>query len=255
MERSVDNPLGPLQLRPLAEGTTPASRTFTSIVKRGTKRGFDIVVSSALLVITAPVFGVIALLIAVESRGGILYRCHRVGFHGRPLTVLKFRKMRSDASGPALTLADDDRFTRIGRFLAATKLDELPQLWNVFRGDMSLVGPRPEDERFVDLQRDLYATILTVRPGITGLTQLAFARESEILDPNDREGYYVRDLLPQKARIDALYAERRTLWLDVKVLCWTAAALFVRRDIAIDRRTGDIGVRRKATTEDDRRRG
>src|SRR5205823_1367512 len=126
-----------------------------------------------------------ALAIRLESRGSVLYRCRRVGQGGHEFSMLKFRKMQRDAAGGPLTAADDERFTRIGKLLAKTKLDEVPQLWNVLRGTMSLVGPRPEDPSFVSMLVSEYEQILRIKPGITGLSQLAFARETEILDPAD----------------------------------------------------------------------
>ena len=147
--------------------------------------------------------------------------------------MLKFRKMQRGASGVALTTANDERFTRTGRFLARTKLDEVPQLWNVLRGDMSLVGPRPEDPEFVERFRDDYAEILGAKPGITGLSQLAFAKESEIIDVDDPVQDYVSRLLPQKIALDRYYARHRSLLLDVKILYWTAAAVILRRNVAV----------------------
>ena len=157
--------------------------------------------------------------------------------------MLKFRKMYDAAQGPELTVEGDDRLTRVGRILAKTKLDELPQLWNVLCGEMSLVGPRPEDPRFVLMRRADYRTILTVRPGITGLCQLAFAREAEILDPADRRRDYIERLLPMKVELDKLYAVNRTLAMDLRILVWTAVALLVRRDVAVHRGTGRLSAR------------
>ncbi|MGE5691492.1 MAG: sugar transferase [Pseudomonadota bacterium] len=213
---------------------------WTRQVDCATKRVLDILVSAVLLAALLPVLLVVAVAIKLDSPGPVFYRARRVGYRGAELRMLKFRKMRDDASGPALTGAEDARFTRMGRFLAKTKLDELPQLWNVLRGDMSLVGPRPEDPSFVALQEDAYDTILQVRPGVTGLCQLAFARESEILDERDRTGFYVERLLPQKARLDALYAQRRTLWMDVRILFWTLAAVGFRCAVAVNRQTASL---------------
>jgi lipopolysaccharide/colanic/teichoic acid biosynthesis glycosyltransferase len=162
--------------------------------------------------------------------------------------MLKFRKMRSDACGPLLTIADDPRLTRVGAILARTKLDELPQLWNVLRGQMSLVGPRPESPEFVAQYAEDYAAILSVRPGITGFSQLAYAKESEILDRTDRVGDYLTRVLPQKLRMDRLYAENRSLATNLRVLAWTAIAVFVRIDVAVHRETGTLGVRRRPAT-------
>jgi lipopolysaccharide/colanic/teichoic acid biosynthesis glycosyltransferase len=159
--------------------------------------------------------------------------------------MLKFRKMYDGAVGPALTSADDRRFTRVGRVLAMTKLDEFPQLLNVLRGEMSLVGPRPEDPMFVELEQERFKAVLEVRPGITGLSQLAFAREIEILDPTDRVGHYVRAILPEKLALDALYATRRSIRMDLAILAWTGLAVIARRDVAVNRTTGGLRLRNR----------
>ena len=150
---------------------------FFAALDRGLKRVLDVVVAASLLVLASPLIAVLAVAVRLESRGPAFYRCRRVGRNGHVLRMLKFRKMRDGASGPALAAPDDARFTRLGGFLARTKLDEVPQLWTVLKGEMSLVGPRPEDPTFVALEREAYDEILSVRPGITGLSQLAFARE------------------------------------------------------------------------------
>jgi lipopolysaccharide/colanic/teichoic acid biosynthesis glycosyltransferase len=191
------------------------------------------------------VFAIIAAAILVEDGRPIFFACSRVGHRGRPLQVLKFRKMARDASGLPLTQSRDDRLTRVGARLLKWKLDELPQLWNVFRGDMSLVGPRPEDRRFVSLHAGPYQRIVRVKPGITGLSQLAFARESAILDPADPMKHYVDRLLPQKMAMDTLYAERQSTGFDLAILLWTFAAVALGWNVAVDRHTGHLGVRRR----------
>ena len=213
------------------------------------KRAFDVVLAALLLVLAGPLILVLAAAIKLESRGPVLFRGRRVGLHGREFQIAKFRKMYDGARGPALTANDDGRFTRMGRFLARTKLDEIPQLWNVLRGDMSLVGPRPEDPSFVEPRREDFEPVLSVRPGITGLAQLAFARESEILDDDDRRGDYVRRILPQKLHLDRVYVERRSLGLDVRILLWTAAAVLLRRDVAVNRANGRLSRRRRAARQ------
>lgn len=207
------------------------------------KRALDVAAALALLLLLLPVILVLAVAVKVDSPGPVFYRCRRVGRLGGGFGMLKFRKMRREAAGVELTAADDERFTRIGRLLARTKLDEIPQLLNVLKGEMSLVGPRPEDGRFVSLEEGAYDVILSVRPGITGLTQLAFARESEILDPHDRVGDYVTRLLPQKARLDCLYVARRSVWMDLRILAWTVVAVLLRRNVAVHRETGRLGFR------------
>jgi lipopolysaccharide/colanic/teichoic acid biosynthesis glycosyltransferase len=214
-------------------------------------RLLDVAVAAALLVLAAPILLVLAVAIKLDSRGPVLYRCRRVGRSGREFEMLKFRKMRADAAGPLLTVAHDPRFTRLGRFLARSKLDELPQLWNVLRGEMSLVGPRPESPDFVRLRPDAYAWILSVRPGITGLSQLAYAKEAEILDRNDRVGDYLARVVPQKLRMDALYATRWSLWTNVRILAWTAVAVLARADVAVNRETGALRMRRRPNDQSD----
>ena len=207
------------------------------------KRAFDLVLATGLLVVTLPFFVVIAVAIVIDSPGGTFYRCIRVGRRGRMISMIKFRKMRHDARGVALTVSGDRRFTRVGRFLAHTKLDELPQLWNVVRGDMSLVGPRPEDPGFVERCGEAYTEILTVRPGITGLCQLAFAKEGEIIDPDNPVEDYVSRLLPQKVALDRLYARQQTFGMDLRILGWTTLAVILRRSVAVNRATGALSFR------------
>jgi len=207
----------------------------------------DVVTSAALLVLLAPLIAIVAVAIKADSRGSVFYRCTRCGLGGREFRMLKFRKMYDDASGPPLTLTSDARLTRVGQFLARTKIDEIPQLWNVLKGEMSLVGPRPEDPAFVEQLPEKYSTILGVKPGVTGLTQLAFAREGEILDPGDRVRDYVTRLLPQKTALDILYSRERSLQMDLKILAWTIVAVVLRRDVAVNRQTGKLGTRRRPT--------
>jgi lipopolysaccharide/colanic/teichoic acid biosynthesis glycosyltransferase len=222
---------------------------FGSSVARATlvpgQRLLDIVLAAPTLLLLLPVFAIAALAIKLESRGPVFYKCRRVGLAGREFAMLKFRKMRTDAAGAPLTAVDDERFTRIGRLLAKTKLDELPQLWNVLTGSMSFVGPRPEDPVFVALRQREYRQILRVKPGITGLSQLAFAREMEILDAEDRVGDYLRRLMPQKMALDALYAMERSLSMNLRILWWTFVAVALRRDVAVNRSTGHMNRRRR----------
>jgi lipopolysaccharide/colanic/teichoic acid biosynthesis glycosyltransferase len=213
------------------------------MVGHALKRALDLTVAVPLLILLTPVILLVAAAIKLESRGPAFHRCKRVGRGGRELWMIKFRKMHDGAGGPALAAAQDERFTRLGPFLARTKLDEVPQLWNVVKGEMSLVGPRPEDPSFVEAHRDDYREILSVAPGITGLSQLAFARESEILDPEDRVGHYVNGILPQKIGIDRMYAARRSLRMDLWILWWTAAAVLLRREVAVHRETGRLNLR------------
>jgi lipopolysaccharide/colanic/teichoic acid biosynthesis glycosyltransferase len=209
------------------------------------KRVLDVVGAALLLMLLAPVMAVISIAIVIDSPGGVFYRCARVGRHGREFGMLKFRKMVADATGPPLTTVDDDRFTRVGRFLARSKLDEVPQLWNVLKGEMSLVGPRPEAPSLVARVRQAYDNVLEARPGITGLSQLAFAREGEIIAGPDRVWLYLDRILPAKIRLDELYIARRSLSYDLRILAWTVAAVIFRVDAAVHRKSGRISRRRR----------
>ena len=247
MRPGEENNLRRFELPPADVGDAGATKTTAvwsghamEAFARSAKRGLDLAAASMLLLVLLPLIVVVSAAIRLDSRGPAFFRCRRVGYGGREFGMLKFRKMVDDAAGSALTAPEDARFTRLGRLLAKTKLDEIPQLWNVLRGDMSLVGPRPEDAGFVELCPDEYRQILRVRPGITGLSQLAFARESEILDPDDRHGHYVTKLLPAKARMDCLYVSRRSLAMDLKILLWTAAAVLLRLEVAVHRQSGRL---------------
>jgi lipopolysaccharide/colanic/teichoic acid biosynthesis glycosyltransferase len=209
----------------------PLAGWITSIQKRT----LDVVAAALLLTLTLPVVPFIVLAIKLESPGPIFYRARRVGHRFEPLDVLKFRKMRTDAEGSPLTVARDERFTRIGAVLARTRLDELPQLWNVLRGNMSIVGPRPEEERFVALCRDEYTRILSARPGITGWTQLVYANEVRLLaSAADPVAYYVERLLPDKVRIDLMYVDCARPIDDLKAMLWTPLVTVFGRRVAID---------------------
>jgi lipopolysaccharide/colanic/teichoic acid biosynthesis glycosyltransferase len=192
-----------------------------------------------------PLILIVALLVRIDSPGPAFFRVRRIGRNGRDLMMVKFRKMRDDATGIALTTHGDERLTRIGGFLARTKLDELPQLWHVLRGDMSLVGPRPETVDFVAHHRDEYDEILSVRPGLVGFSQIAFLTEGRILNAHDPLHHYVSAILPQKVTLDLMYARERTVWLDVKILAWSAVAVLLRREVAVNRATGRMNLRRR----------
>lgn len=172
----------------------------------------------AALVVALPVVAVLAVLIRADSPGGAFFVSIRVGADGAPFRLLKLRTMRvgAETAGPGISVHDDARVTRIGRLLRRVRLDELPQLWNVIRGEMLLVGPRPEDPRYVELTNPLHRRVFTSKPGITGLTQLAYADEAGLLDPADPEGHYRRTILPSKLDLDRRYLDRRSVRLD----CW-----------------------------------
>jgi lipopolysaccharide/colanic/teichoic acid biosynthesis glycosyltransferase len=209
------------------------------------KRAVDVLGASAVLLLSLPVCAVALLAIVGESGRPVLYRARRVGLRGQPLYMLKFRKMHRDARGPALTAARDPRLTRTGYVLARTRVDELPQFWHVLRGEMSLIGPRPEDPMFVAARMDDYAEILTVRPGISGLSQLAFAEERRILSGEDAVGDYLTRILPQKCTLDRLYVREATVLTDLRIAAWTVAAVVFRVPVAVDRTSGALSRRRR----------
>jgi lipopolysaccharide/colanic/teichoic acid biosynthesis glycosyltransferase len=222
-------------------GGTPRSQA----VQNALKRGIDGLIALVALLLLAPIMVLIALLIVVESPGPVFYRAERVGYRGRRLRMLKFRKMHPDARGSALTLAGDARLTRVGRVLNCTRLDELPQFWHVLRGQMSIVGPRPEDPRFVARYERDYAEILQVRPGLTGWTQIAFAEEGALLDPCDPVEHYLQTILPQKIGLDRMYAASPTLARDGRILWSTVLVTVAHRSVAVDRATGTMTLRRR----------
>ncbi|MFG6464918.1 sugar transferase [Roseateles sp. DXS20W] len=190
------------------------------------KRLFDLICSGLGLLLLWPVLLAAALWIKLDSPGPVLFRQTRVGRHGVPFTIHKFRTMRA-APGAQITVGEDPRITRAGRLLRASKLDELPQLWDVLRGVMSLVGPRPEVPRYVALYpAELREVVLSVRPGITDPASLCFRNESELLaKATDPEREYVEVVLPAKLRLAADYVHSASLIGDVRLILATLGAL------------------------------
>ena len=193
------------------------------------KRLFDILASGLGLLLLSPLLLGVALWIKWDSPGPVLFRQERVGRYGKPFFIHKFRSMRVDAPslGPQITIGEDPRITRSGRFIRRSKIDELPQLWDVLRGAMSLVGPRPEVPRYVALypaaQREV---VLSVRPGITDPASLAFRDESERLArAADPERTYVEEILPAKLRLSVDYVRRAGLLTDLKLIVGTLKAV------------------------------
>ena len=191
------------------------------------KRGFDIVVASVGLVLLSPVLAALGLAVKAHDGGPVFYRARRVGRGGAEFGLYKFRSMvhNADRVGPAVTAKGDARITPVGRFLRQTKLDELPQLFNVVRGEMSLVGPRPEDPRYVALYTDAQREVLRVRPGITSAASLAYRHEEEMLSGDDWERVYREHVMPEKLAIDLDYIGRRSLGSDVLLMARTVLAM------------------------------
>jgi len=197
--------------------------------RNGLPRWAEATLALAGLVVAAPVIALTGLGIAVFSGRPVFFRQQRVGQHGDTFNLYKLRTMTPSAGGPQITSNGDSRITRLGRFLRNTKLDELPTLWNVLRGDMSLVGPRPEVPRFVQLADPTWQKVLAVKPGITDPVTLRLRSEADLLAQveGDTEEYYAKELQPAKLKGYVAYLEDRTWRTDLKVLLQTIAAVIV----------------------------
>lgn len=196
-------------------------------VNTGIPRWADAMVAAVALVFAGPLIVILGLAIAVTSGWPILFRQRRVGRNGRVFDLYKLRTMRVSATGPEITSRDDARITRLGNMLRKTKLDELPTLWNVLRGDMALVGPRPEVPAYVNFDNPQWSTILSVRPGITDPVTIALRNEEDLLAsaPVDAETYYVSELQPAKLSGYVDYLQHRTVLSDMSVICRTVSAV------------------------------
>jgi len=196
------------------------------------KRLFDLLLSTLGLLALAPLLLLIAVWVKLDSPGPVLFRQERVGRYGQPFRIHKFRTMRHEPAGQGLqiTVGADRRITRVGGFLRASKLDELPQLLDVWLGDMSLVGPRPEVPRYVaHYPAELREKVLSVRPGITDIASIEYRDESAVLArAADPEQAYVQEVLPHKLALAARYVERSSLMLDVWLI-WRTVVAIVRR--------------------------
>jgi len=189
------------------------------------KRLIDIVLSLLGVVLLAPAFAIIAVLIRRDSPGPVFFRGKRAGYKGKPFWILKFRTMYETPdsyNGSKITASEDSRVTQLGRWLRKTKLNELPQLWNVLKGDMSLVGPRPEDYDIARTwSKDVFEEVLSVRPGITGPASVTYRNEEAMIEQDGMMDTYINKILPTKLRMDQLYVRHRSILLDLDVLLWT----------------------------------
>lgn len=194
------------------------------------KRLFDVTSSILGLILLSPLFIAVAILVKVSSRGPIFYRATRVGKSGKLFMLLKFRSMivNADKVGPGVTGARDPRITMMGRVLRRTKIDELPQLINVLKGEMSFVGPRPEDPRYVTHYTPEQRQVLNVRPGITSPASIAYRDEENLLSGEDWETYYIQHLMPTKLRLDMQYAQEATFLGDIIILWKTLKVVILR---------------------------
>ncbi len=208
----------------------PDIRSVTlSLWDRFFRRLFDITISLIGLAIASPVFLFAAIQIKRDSPGPVIYRGPRVGKGGREFQILKFRTMYEDEksyAGPLITGQDDPRITPIGKWLRDTKVNELAQFWNVLRGEMSIVGPRPEDPQIAkSWPAELRDTLLSVKPGITSPASVIYRDEESMLQSGDPLDDYLRSILPTKLRLDSLYVRNRTLLSDLDVIFWTLIVL------------------------------
>ena len=193
-----------------------------SLWRRFWKRAFDVVCSALGLLALSPVLLVCALLVGLTSPGGVLFRQERIGKDGVPFTIYKFRSMRRDNAGLKITTSGDSRVTPVGKLLRRTKLDELPQLFNVLKGDMSFVGPRPEVREYTDLYDEEQRQVLLVRPGITGLASIRFRNENELLDESDDPNRtYIEEVMPQKLALDLEYIPHASVFYDIRLILET----------------------------------
>jgi len=188
----------------------------------------DLVSSFLGLIVLSPLFLAVTLSIKLTSPGPVFYRGLRTGRDGKPFRLYKFRTMIADADkhGPGITTAGDRRITRIGRWLRDYKIDEIPQLINVLKGDMSLVGPRPEDPRYIAQYTPDQRQLLNVRPGITSAASLAYRNEEQILAGPDWETVYRNQVLPAKLAIDLEYLSKRTLLSDILLILRSVFSMF-----------------------------
>jgi len=187
------------------------------------KRAVDVLLSCVGLVMLIPFLGLIALLIRLTSPGPVFYASPRVGLGGKMFNMIKFRTMvvGADEMGSLVTAGDDPRITPIGRFLRRTKLDELPTLWNVLKGDMSIVGPRPENPKAAALYSDEQKRVWTVKPGITGLATIRYRNEEALLAGTaDLEAAYFQ-IMQDKLALELEYLDRQSIWLDLQIMLKT----------------------------------
>jgi lipopolysaccharide/colanic/teichoic acid biosynthesis glycosyltransferase len=185
------------------------------------KRIFDILLSLIVLIILMPVFLILALVIIIDSPGGPFYKQERIGKDGEPFLLLKFRSMHpfADKRGKLTVGTRDPRITRMGRFIRKFKLDEFPQLINVIKGEMSIVGPRPEVAKYVDVYTSEQKKVLTVRPGLTDYASLKYFDENELLaKAEDPQKEYIEVIMPAKLKLNLEYIEKKSLTTDLKII-------------------------------------
>jgi lipopolysaccharide/colanic/teichoic acid biosynthesis glycosyltransferase len=193
------------------------------------KRAFDIVVSSLVIIIALPLWVIVGIIIKIDSPGPVFYRGQRVGRYGKLFAIYKFRTMVVDAPkrGPGITHDNDPRITRAGRFLRKLKIDEMPQLINVLKGEMSIVGPRPEDPRYVAHYTPEQRRVLSVRPGMASPAFIKYRHEENLLATcGNPEDFYLTKILPDKLKMDLDYINKQSFLFDLSILIKAALSLF-----------------------------
>lgn len=231
-ERLPQRPRGSAEGKNVASAATIAndgSRAARSLYVRRGKRLLDVFAATVALLISAPILLVCAAAIWIESRGPVFYRQRRVGRNGLPFQIVKLRTMRpnADSQGPRLTASGDNRITKVGKILRRTKLDEVPQFFNVLQGSMSLVGPRPELPEFVAEYTAEERQVLEVKPGITGPASICYIDEERLLaDASDRVKFYIDKVMRDKLQLDLSYCRNVSFPADLRILLGTFTSMF-----------------------------
>ena len=197
------------------------------------KRLFDILFSLIVLMIGLPFALIIALLIVADSKGRVFYRQSRVGRNNVDFQLYKFRTMCSGADkGSLITVGGDDaRITKVGRFLRKFKIDEFPQFLNILRGEMSIVGPRPEVRKYVDMYTPEQKRVLSVRPGLTDYASIRYVNENELLATSpDPEKTYIEEIMPDKLNLNLKYIDEQSIWVDMKIIFKTMKAIVIKNE-------------------------
>lgn len=202
------------------------------------KRIIDILLSFIVLVLGMPFYLIIGMLIALDTKGRVLYKQSRVGRNNVDFELYKFRTMCVDADqGSLITVGTHDaRITRVGTFLRRFKIDEVPQFFNILKGEMSIVGPRPEVRKYVDMYTPEQMRVLSVRPGLTDYASIRYVNENEILAASsDPERTYIEDIMPDKLNLNLKYIDEQSFWTDVKIILQTIIAIINRKTVSLRR--------------------
>ena len=192
------------------------------------KRIFDLLSALIVIIVFSPLLILLSVWIAFDSKGGVFYKQERVGKNGKLFNLLKFRSMRPNADRAGqLTVGGDNRVTKVGRFIRKYKLDELPQLFNIVKGEMSVVGPRPEVPKYVDMYSEEQKKVLLALPGLTDFASIEYLDEQKILGAADNpEKIYIEEVMPAKLELNLKYIKERNFWLDIGLIFKTIFSIF-----------------------------